>query len=166
MALVVIDMQYEFDPQASKAEAKVLALIKRAKARHEVIFVVAYMQSGATLASILAAVTNYPLTFYVKKGRQDGSASLARAMTRVWRKGLVQRFRKLRFCGVYTSMCVERTFLSMCKIAEECKGEGTALHRGTKLELVSSACADPNTHYDPLRYMKSQMAVFPNMKVA
>jgi len=169
MALVIIDMQYGFAPTANKAERGVLKLVRQAKSRREAVFVLTYKGSGRTLESILEALKNYPLAFYVQKGHVDGSKPLNRAIKSAWRRGLIQAFSKMRFCGVYTSECVQETFLSMCGDAAKSDGhhDKTAIHRRTKMELVASACADSWYHpAETLRHIRKQRAQFPNLKVA
>lgn len=158
MALVIIDAQYAFDPEASKAEQEILKLIRGAKSRREAIFVVAFSGWGSTLASILDAVRGYPLVFYVRKSNIDGASPLAAAIRRAWKRGLIQAFSKLRFCGVYTSQCVRHTMFSLSEIAAETPSPPhkaqTALGPDTEIELVTKACADDWD--EGLGYVKDQ----------
>ncbi len=169
MALVIIDMQYGFIPTAYSAERGVLKLVERAKSKHEAIFVLTFKGSGRTLETVLEALKNYPLTFHVRKGHIDGSEPLNRAIKRAWKRGLIQSFSKMRFCGVYTSECVKETFLSMCEDAAKSNGhhDKTAIHKHTKMELVASACRDSWHHpTETLKYIRKQRKQFPNLKVA
>ncbi|KKM70971.1 hypothetical protein LCGC14_1435370 [marine sediment metagenome] len=144
VALVVVDVQEDFEPAASRVLNSVLTLIKKAKARREAIFVVTLNGSGPTLLPIKKSLRGYPLAFRVRKNRQGGGVPLSRAIASAWKRGLIQRFSKLRFCGLYTSMCVRETFLQTCRIALKSRGpaDGTALHRGTEMVLAGRACTD------------------------
>ncbi len=169
MALVIIDMQDGFDPEATEAESGVLALIKKAKARHEAIFLVTFAFNGRTLRSILAALKSYPLLFHVQKWEIDGGKNLSRSISRAWGRGFIEKFSKMRFCGVLTSQCVTHTLLSLCSRAEsiERHDESTAIHKGTVMELVSSACKDDfDSEKFSLYLAKSYRSYFPRLKVA
>jgi nicotinamidase-related amidase len=168
VALVVVDVQYEFNPQAGLVERPVLALIERAKRYREAVFVVRFERCGKNLASVEKAIADYPLAFRVLKNDQDGSPQLERAICEGWEQGLYQRFSVMRFCGVYTSQCVADTFLGMCAIAAESGGwrDETALYPSTRMELVAAACADP--FYNKNRgfgLIRSQQKQFPNMRI-
>lgn len=144
MALVIIDVQVDFEPTASRVLTSVLSLIEKAKAQREAIFVVTLNRCGPTLPPITKALRGYPLAFRVRKTGQGGGRSLSRAIAAAWKRGLIQRFSKMTFCGVYTSMCVRDTFLETCRIALKSRGhrDGTALHPGTEMVLAGRACAD------------------------
>jgi nicotinamidase-related amidase len=144
VALVVVDVQEGFEPDASRVLNSVLALIEKAKARREAIFVVSFKMYGPTLLPIRKALRGYPLAFRVRKNMQGGGVPLSRAIASAWKRGLIQRFSKMRFCGLYTSMCVRDTFLQTCRIALKSRGpaDGTALHRGTEMVLAGRACTD------------------------
>ena len=173
MALVIIDMQYGFNPEAKRAESGVLSLIKQAKQRREAIFVVAFPPNGRTLKSIWKALRGYPLVFKVRKYDIDGGFQLDTAIRQAWERGKIQRFSKIKFCGVWTSQCVADTFLSMCWLASISKGYWeTALHPGTKMELVLAACADPSdalpSEYSSghIRRLENAQQQYPLLKVA
>ena len=171
MALVIIDMQEGFSPTVEKVEKAVLSLIRLAKGRREAIFVLTFSGCGSTLSTILEAVKGYPLAFHVRKGHADGSIPLARMIARIWERGLIQRFSKMRFCGVYTSQCVKQTFLSMCERAVKSNGhhDKTAIHKNMTMELVTKACRESPYYRRPayaIEHIKKQRKQFPNLRVA
>lgn len=144
MALVIVDVQEGFEPDASRVLNSVLALVEKAKSGREAIFVVSFNSFGPTLLPIRKALKGYPLAFRVQKNGQGGGVPLSRAIASAWKRGLIQRFSKVQFCGLYTSMCVRDTFLQTCRVALKSRGpaDGTALHQGTELVLVGRACTD------------------------
>ena len=139
-ALVIIDMQMDFEGTASKVESAVLSLIRKAKRNREAIFVMRFRGCGRTLPSILDAVQGYDLAFHVTKYARNGSVALTRSMGRAWKRGLVGRFDRVQFCGVYTSRCVRDTFLSACRVAA--RGVNPAIHPGTEMKVNGRACRD------------------------
>jgi hypothetical protein len=158
-------MQYAYNPEATRAESGVLSLIEKAKAKGEAIFLLTFSGEGETLKSILDAVKKYPFAFHIQKYDTDGSKALMRSISRAWSRGLVEKFSKMRFCGVYTGCCVQDTLLSMCVQAARIEDDNTAIHEGTVMELISSACADPYTS-EALRDITRQRRFYPQLRVA
>lgn len=154
MALVIIDMQDAFDNEAADVEEAVLEEIRRTK-HNESIFVVYYEDENENREGILPSITHALKgrnnVHYVVKLHDDGAPELWEAVL----SSSTGRFQKMRFCGVWTSMCVGRTFLTMCKFSKKAE-PFEAIQPDTKMQLVAKACNDQSqkAHYGFLREVK------------
>lgn len=159
MALVIIDMQDDFDSEAADVEEAVLEEIRRTR-HNELIFVLYLEQRDTVFPSIRYALKKRDNVHYVKKRYNDGSLELWEALS----LSPAQKIQRVRFCGVWTSHCVSSTFMSMCEFSARAPLH-SAIQSDTKMQLVANACNDPcrASHRGFLRKVKRNQQ--PNVSV-
>jgi len=122
--LVVVDMQEFFEaachPDVIIGVTQEIVLAKQKKFP---IILLEYEGCGKSHDGFSSLLRNYPWKARVKKGDDDGSQEIVRAIRR---RGFNDR--KLRLCGVNADCCVFATV------------EGLLKRLDTKIEVVKQAC--------------------------
>ena len=121
--LVVVDMQYRFRASRNKrVRDNCIREVKLAMKRQSDIILLEYIGFGKTLPSIKNAISSYPKAIVVRKGDDDGSKEVAKAIKSY------KLSRKLRVVGVNTDCCVYQTTSSL------------SLKHHFSIDVITKAC--------------------------